>query len=400
VRNPIGLLKQLRLGASDFETIKTIGRGAFGEVCLVRMKNNNEVYAMKILNKWEMLKRAETACFREERDVLVFGDSDWITNLHYAFQDETNLYLIMDYYSGGDLLTLLSKFEDRLNEDMTRFYVAEMILAIDSVHKLNYVHRDVKVDNIVLDSRGHIRLADFGSCLRMRNGKVQSNVAVGTPDYISPEILRAMEDGKGKYGTECDWWSLGVCMFEMLFGETPFYAESLVETYGKIMNHKQSFDFPPEDPEFPVSQKAKDLIRNLICAPETRLGKNGIDDFKAHPWFEGVIWDTIRDSQAPYIPMTSSPTDTSNFDVDDAENRAIETLAPAGNPIFSGHHLPFIGFTFTKNSMLSDLGKIMLNKTPIENPFPSVAYIKQSTNPFEEKPRISPELDYGEYLII
>lgn len=387
MRNPITLLKQLRLNANDFETIKTIGRGAFGEVCLVRMKNSNEIYAMKILNKWEMLKRAETACFREERDVLVYGNRDWITNLHYAFQDETNLYLVMDYYPGGDLLTLLSKFEDRLNEDMTRFYIAEMILAIDSVHKLNYVHRDVKVDNIVLDSRGHVRICDFGSCLRMKNGKVQSNVAVGTPDYISPEILRAMEDGKGKYGTEVDWWSLGVCMYEMLFGETPFYAESLVETYGKIMNHKASFDFPPEDSEFVVSAKAKDLIKNLICAPEIRLGKNGIDDFKNHPWFEGLNWDTIRESQAPYIPMTSSPTDTSNFDVDDTENRTIETLAPAGNPVFSGHHLPFIGFTFTKNCILSDLGKLSFKSSSINTIY------KQSTNPFEEK-RLSPEVDF------
>ncbi|XP_061453037.1 myotonin-protein kinase isoform X2 [Rhineura floridana] len=339
-------LKELRLQRDDFEILKVIGRGAFSEVAVVKLKRTSQVYAMKIMNKWDMLKRGEVSCFREERDVLVNGDKRWITQLHFAFQDENYLYLVMDYYVGGDLLTLLSKFGDRIPMEMARFYLAEMVMAIDSIHRMGYVHRDIKPDNILLDRCGHIRLGDFGSCLKLRDdGTVCSTIAVGTPDYLSPEILQAVEDGAHSYGTECDWWSLGVFAYEMFFGHTPFFADSIVETYGKIIHFKEHFRFPLSAPEVP--QEALALIEGLICPREMRLGQNGVRDFQEHLFFAGMDWDTLRDCMPSFVPEFANATDTCNFDVVDDCLTDMETLSDVIESSPLGVHLPFVGYSYT-----------------------------------------------------
>ncbi|XP_066875423.1 myotonin-protein kinase isoform X9 [Kogia breviceps] len=344
-------LKEARLQRNDFEILKVIGRGAFSEVAMVKMKQTGQVYAMKIMNKWDMLKRGEVSCFREERDVLVNGDQRWITQLHFAFQDENYLYLVMEYYVGGDLLTLLSKFGERIPAEMARFYLAEIVMAIDSVHRLGYVHRDIKPDNILLDRCGHIRLADFGSCLKLRaDGTVRSLVAVGTPDYLSPEILQAVGGGPGtgSYGPECDWWALGVFAYEMFYGQTPFYADSTAETYGKIVHYKEHLSLPLADAGVP--DEARDLIQQLLCPPEMRLGRNGAGDFQKHPFFFGLDWDSLRDSVPPFTPDFEGATDTCNFDVVEDGLTAMvsgggETLSDMQEGMPLGVHLPFVGYS-------------------------------------------------------
>lgn len=336
-------LKRSRLGVEDFEPLKVIGRGAFGEVRLVQKKDTGHVYAMKILRKADMLEKEQVAHVRAERDVLVEADHQWVVKMYYSFQDPINLYLIMEFLPGGDMMTLLMK-KDTLSEECTQFYIAETALAIDSIHKLGFIHRDIKPDNLLLDARGHIKLSDFGLCTGLKkshrtdfyrdlsqakpsdftsspmdskrraeswkkNRRALAYSTVGTPDYIAPEVF--LQTG---YGPACDWWSLGVIMYEMLIGYPPFCSENPQETYRKVMNWRETLTFPPE---VPISEEAKEAVGRFCSECERRLGAaRGVDELRAGstPFFRGVDWDHIRERPAAIPVEVRSIDDTSNFD--------------------------------------------------------------------------------------
>uniref|UniRef100_A0A668ALI9 Rho-associated protein kinase 2 n=1 Tax=Myripristis murdjan TaxID=586833 RepID=A0A668ALI9_9TELE len=332
----VGQLRDLQMKLQDFDKVKLIGRGAYGEVQLVRHKASQKVYAMKQLSKFEMIKRSDSAFFWEERDIMAFSNSPWVVQLCCAFQDDHSLYMVMEFMPGGDLVTLTMNYD--MPEKWARFYTAEVVLALDAIHSMGFIHRDVKPDNMLLDQHGHLKLADFGTCMKMdSSGMVHCDTAVGTPDYISPEVLKS-QGGDGYYGRECDWWSVGVFIFEMLVGETPFYAESLVGTYGKIMDHKNSLTFPDD---IEMSKDAKALICAFLSDREVRLGRTGVDEIKRHPFFKNDQWtfDTIRDTVAPVVPELSSDIDTSNFDEIEDDKRNAETFPQPR--AFVGNQLPF-----------------------------------------------------------
>ncbi|KAH9608860.1 hypothetical protein KSS87_002349 [Heliosperma pusillum] len=262
----------------------------------------------------------------------------------------------MEYLPGGDMMTLLMR-KDTLTDDEARFYVAETVLAIESIHRHNYIHRDIKPDNLLLDRFGHLRLSDFGLCKPLdcstleenfevgsgnggsptddgsskprrtqqeqlqhwqKNRRMLAYSTVGTPDYIAPEVLL-----KKGYGMECDWWSLGAIMFEMLVGYPPFYSDDPMTTCRKIVNWKTHLKFPEEAK---LTPEAKELISKLLCNVNQRIGSNGAAEIKAHPWFNGVDWERIYQMDAAFIPEVTDELDTQNFEkFDEADNQSHST---------------------------------------------------------------------------
>ncbi|KAF1817211.1 Serine/threonine-protein kinase [Eremomyces bilateralis CBS 781.70] len=376
----------------NFKTIKIIGKGAFGEVKLVQRRNDGKIYALKSLVKTEMFKKDQLAHVRSERDILAESDSPWVVKLHTTFQDNTFLYMLMEFLPGGDLMTMLIKYEI-FTEDITRFYMAELTLAIEAVHKLGFIHRDIKPDNILLDRNGHIKLTDFGLSTGfhkeheasyyqqlLSGGKHRSSrdnrqsinfdqihltvsnraqintwrksrrqlaySTVGTPDYIAPEIF----SGKG-YDFGCDWWSVGTIMFECLIGWPPFCAEEPHDTYRKIVDWPRHLHFPPDSH---LGPEAENMVRGLICDPENRLGRiSGAHEVKTHPFFRGVQWDTLRRIRAPFEPRLTSSVDTQYFPIDEIDQTDTSAhmraqTAAAGEDVAAEMNLPFIGYTYKR----------------------------------------------------
>uniref|UniRef100_A0A8C6L378 non-specific serine/threonine protein kinase n=1 Tax=Nothobranchius furzeri TaxID=105023 RepID=A0A8C6L378_NOTFU len=288
-------IRQMRakMDKSMFKRIKTLGIGAFGEVCLARKEDTGSLYAMKTLRKKDVLLRNQVAHVKAERDILAEADNEWVVRLYYSFQDKENLYFVMEYIPGGDMMSLLIRL-GIFKEELAQFYIAELTCAVESVHKMGFIHRDIKPDNILIDRDGHIKLTDFGLKARQHQ-RCLAHSLVGTPNYIAPEVL--LRTG---YTQLCDWWSVGVILYEMVVGQPPFLASTPLET------HRVSF--------------ASDLIVKLCRDPEDRLGKNGADEIKAHPFFKRIDFSSdLRQQVAPYVPTIAHSTDTSNFDPVDPE---------------------------------------------------------------------------------
>ena len=297
----------IKVSYSDFEPLKLLGRGSFGEVILVRLKANKKVYAMKILNKKILKIKRQQVHTKTERDLMVKINCPFIVNIKSAFQDASKLYIVSEFMQGGDMFYHMHDGQIIIfSNEKTKFYIIELVLALEALHKKNMIYRDLKPENILLDSKGHVKLTDFGLSKMFETEDEKAYTICGTPQYLAPEIL----DKKG-YDKAVDWWSLGCVMYEMLVGKLPYAIKRGVKMNKKI--YDQGVDYKN------LNSNAKDLIQKLlIIDPKQRLGSgpNGSEDIKKHPFFNGVNWKDawLKKLKPPFIPKLKNDTDLSYFD--------------------------------------------------------------------------------------
>ncbi|RKP38670.1 serine/threonine-protein kinase Sgk2, partial [Dimargaris cristalligena] len=293
----------------DFYLLKVIGKGSYGKVMLARHKNSGKVYAIKVITKKSLQRRpGDIARIMAERNVLARNISHpFLVGLQYAFQTTQKLYFCIDYVNGGELFFHLQR-DQRFDERRAQFYVAEITLALEYLHNLNIVYRDLKPENCLLDSKGHIRIVDFGLAKDVsRAADAKTSTFCGTPEYLAPEVLR-----QEAYGKSVDWYCLGAVLYEMLVGAPPFYSRDSKDMFHGILHG--SLEFPDH-----VSPVARDLIVRLTSRnPLTRLGSGvrGSYHVKAHRFFEGINWKRLytKEITPPYNPDVAGIFDLKHID--------------------------------------------------------------------------------------
>ncbi|RXK39287.1 AGC/PKA protein kinase [Tremella mesenterica] len=294
-----------RYALADFQIERTLGTGSFGRVHLVRSKHNGRFYAVKVLNKDKVIKMKQVEHTTSEREMLVRVRHPFLVNLWGTFQDVNNLYMVMDFVAGGELFSLLRKSQ-RFPNSVAKFYAAEVALALDYLHSLDIIYRDLKPENLLLGADGHVKVTDFGFAKHVPD---ITWTLCGTPDYLAPEVVQS----KG-YNKSVDWYALGVLIFEMLAGYPPFFTEdgNPMKLYEKIIAGKVRY------PSY-FDALAKELLKNLLIGDLTKRFGNlraGSSDIFAHPWFAEVDWDKLyrREIPAPYVPKIDGDGDASQFD--------------------------------------------------------------------------------------
>lgn len=332
-----------RVGLADFTTLKVIGRGSYGKVRLVRHNASGQVYAMKSLSKKKLADFNLVEKTKTERNVLITAQHPFLVSAKYTFQDDVKVYMVLEYVPGGELYRRL-KAEGRFREQRVKYYAAQLVLAISYLHSLGIIHRDLKPENVLMAEDGYIKLADFGLVKDNMEPLSETQTFCGTPEYISPEIC----EGR-KYNMSVDWWSLGILIYEMLFGSPPFFDTNVNVTYRKII--MDDIQFPAD-----ASPEAKSLIEGLCDKdPECRLGagENGREMVMAHPFFRDIDWDALlaKKIEMEWKPSISGDTDVEQFDqMFTTENPEISYEDPSVIPDETNFLLK--GFTFTDDSVI------------------------------------------------
>uniref|UniRef100_A0A8D2P941 Ribosomal protein S6 kinase n=1 Tax=Zosterops lateralis melanops TaxID=1220523 RepID=A0A8D2P941_ZOSLA len=372
---------------SQFELLKVLGQGSYGKVFLVRKikgSDAGQLYAMKVLKK-ATLKVRDRVRSKMERDILAEVNHPFIVKLHYAFQTEGKLYLILDFLRGGDLFTRLSK-EVMFTEEDVKFYLAELALALDHLHGLGIIYRDLKPENILLDEEGHIKITDFGLSKEAIDHDKRAYSFCGTIEYMAPEVVN-----RRGHTQSADWWSFGVLMFEMLTGSLPFQGKDRKETMALILKAKLGM------PQF-LSVEAQSLLRALFKRnPSNRLGAgfDGVEEIKRHPFFVTIDWNKLyrKEIKPPFKPAVGRPEDTFHFDPEFTSRTP--TDSPGVPPSANAHHL-FRGFSFVASNLVQEPAQQDVHKITVH---PIVQQLHGNNIHFTDGYEIKEDIGIGSYSV-